>query len=126
MNARLFVGAVILATIASAAQQEDTSRLRYTPPETWQRTVSADDNLVSLAPPGGGASVTFTKSTEFPGTAEQWHNEMWNEMCKEMKPATKPVPAQQAAFNTRMCVLTLADGSHPWVCLYTLVKNGRG
>ena len=126
MNARLFVGAVFWASIASAAQQEDSSRLRYSPPDKWQRSVSAEENLVSLAPPGGGVSVTFTKSTQFPGTADQWLNEMWNEMFKDMQLATKPVPAQQGSFATRMGIFKQPDGTLPWVCLYTLVKNGRG
>jgi hypothetical protein len=117
--------AVAMAPIAYA-DQEQLSRLHYTSPEGWQHSVDGETKLGSLAPPGGGASVTFSPSTEFAGTAEQWQHEMWSGILGEMKLAGPSQPGVQAGFLTRMGVFNKADGTHPWVCLYTLVQDGRG
>jgi hypothetical protein len=125
MNARLMIGSVAIAAIVSAADVQP-SRLRYAPPTNWERSIDPDTQVVSLSPPARGASVTFAKSVEFPGTAEQWQEELWLELLKEMKLAVKPMPGVQAGFLTRMGVFIRPDGSHPWICQYSLVKDGRG
>jgi hypothetical protein len=125
MNRRILAGAVALSAIGSAAVEEN-SRLRYTPPPDWERSIDSDTQLVPLSTPGRGASVTFTKSVEFPGTAEQWQEEIWKELQNEMKLLTPPVPGMQGGFRTRMVVGALPSGAHAWICQYTLVKNGRG
>ena len=43
-----------------------------------------------------------------------------------MKLAGPSQPGVQGGFLTRMGVFNKADGTHPWVCLYTLVQDGRG
>ena len=128
MIPRLLIVTVSLAAICSApgAQQESTSSLRYTLPEKWERVVDTDSGLVSLMAPGGGASVTFSKSTEFPGTAAQWMSEMWSELQKELKPITPAVPGKTGGFLSNMAVVSQADGAHAWICQYTLVKDGWG
>jgi len=120
--------AVMLAGLPIATRaQEQPSRLRYTAPPGWQQQRDPDTQLVSLIAPGGGASITFASSSEYPGTTEQFHAAFLMNLMEDM-PLASPqvVPGEQGAFKTSMGVFTTPDGQHPWVCVYTLVNQGRG
>jgi hypothetical protein len=121
--AQLMVKASVLVSMGA---QDSTSGLRFAPPVGWERSVDASTKFTSITPPGGGASVTFTASAEFAGTAEEWQNELWNGLLGTMQPATQAVPGTQGKFLTRMAVFMRPDGSRPWICLYSLVKDRRG
>jgi hypothetical protein len=43
-----------------------------------------------------------------------------------MSLATQPVPGEQGEFLTRMAVFVRPDGSKPWICLYSMVKDRHG
>ena len=111
-----------LALVNTAAAQEESSRLRYTLPDGW--TPSIDGR--TLMPPGGNAAVTFAPSTPFTGTAEQWIEESWNSIARELKVLSGPAPGTQGAFLSRIGLFQKADGTNFWLCLNTLLKNGRG
>lgn len=111
-----------LALVNTAAAQEEPSRLRYALPAGW--TPSIDGR--TLMPPGGNAAVTFAPSTPFTGTAEQWIEEAWNSIARDLKVVSGPAPGTQGAFLSRIGLFQKADGTDVWVCLNTLVKNGRG
>ena len=111
-----------LALLNTAAAQEESSRLRYVLPEGW--TPSIDGR--TLMPPGGNAAVTFAPSTPFTGTAEQWIEEAWNSIARDLKILSGPAPGTQGAFLTRIGLFQQADGTNFWLCLNTRVLNGRG
>ena len=111
-----------LALVTTAAAQEQPSRLRYALPEGW--TPSIDGR--TLLPPGGNAAVTFVPSTPFTGTAEQWITESWDGIARELHVLSGPAPATQGAFLARIGLFQKHDGSSFWLCLNTLVKDGRG
>ena len=106
--------------------EEESSRLRYTTPEKWQRAITNNKQLVSLTLPGGKATVTFAASAEFTGTAEEWRDGVWRDMAQVMKPAKAPVNGVRGQFLTRTSAFHNPDGSTPWVCLYSLVKDKHG
>lgn len=111
-----------LALVNTATGQEEPSRLRYTLPEGW--TPALDGR--TLMPPGGNAAVTFAPSTPFTGTAEQWIEEAWNSIARDLKVVSGPAPGTQGAFLSRIGLFQNADGTDVWLCLNTLVNNGRG
>jgi hypothetical protein len=111
-----------LALVTTATAQEEPSRLRYALPDGW--TPSIDGR--TLMPPGGNAAVTFAPSTPFTGTAEQWIEDAWNSIARELKILSGPAPGTQGAFLTRIGLFQQADGTNVWLCLNTLVKEGRG
>lgn len=111
-----------LAVMSAATAQDEPSRLRYTVPEGW--TPSIDGR--TFLPPGGDAAVTFAPSTPFAGTAEQWIGESWESIAREMEVLSGPAPGTQAAFLSRIGLFRQADGNEVWVCLNTLVSDGRG
>lgn len=125
MKARLLVTLAALALLARA-EQASPSRLVFTPPEGWRRSVDAESHLTSYAPPGGGASVTFLTSADFSGSAEEWQRTMWSQVLGEMSLAGPSTPGMQGKFLTRMGVFAKNDGTHPWICLFTAVLKGRG
>lgn len=124
MNIRLLIAALLLGSVASAAQLP--SRLQYVPPEKWARSVQPNSPIVSFVAPAGDASVTFAASVEFSGTAQEWQNRIWNELLTAMKPVSQVLPGEQGKFMTRTAAFNHPDGSKPWVGLYTLVHDGRG
>jgi hypothetical protein len=127
MHARsLTFFALVVSSSLVAADQAPLSRLRYTPPEQWQRSIDGDTRLASLTPPGGGAAVTFAESEEFQGSAQAWQEKLWTQFLEEMKPATQALDGKQGEFFTRMAAFQRKGGSPLWVCLYSLVKDGRG
>jgi hypothetical protein len=77
-------------------------------------------------PPGGNVAVTFAPSTPFTGTAEQWMVEAWNGIARDLKLVSGPAPGTQGAWLSRIGLFQQADGTEFWVCLNTLVKDGRG
>jgi hypothetical protein len=111
-----------LALVTTAGAQEMPSRLRYSTPDGW--TPSIDGR--TLMPPGGNAAVTFAPSEPFTGTAEEWRAEAWSSIARELKLLSGPAPGTQGAFLTQIGLFQRADGSQVWVCLNTLVKDGRG
>lgn len=111
-----------LLAVTTATAQEEASRLRYALPEGWTPAIDGK----TLFPPGGNAAVTFAPSTPFAGTAEQWIDEAWNSIARELKVLSGPAPGTQGAFLSRIGLFQKADGTSVWVCLNTLVKNGRG
>lgn len=111
-----------LALVNSATAQEEPSRLRYTLPDGW--TPSIDGK--TLMPPGGNSAVTFGPSTPFPGTAEQWIEEAWSSIARDLKILSGPAPGTQGAFLTRIGLFQQANGAEVWLCLNTRVLNGRG
>lgn len=125
MKTCLLITAAVLASVASAAQ-ETVSRLDYTAPEKWGRSVNAGSQVISWIAPEKNASVTFTASREFAGVAEAWQLQLWSEILETMKPAGPLQSGKQGSFLTRTGVLNQPDGSKRWLCLYTLVQNGRG
>jgi hypothetical protein len=117
----------IFATAATtAAESAGPSRLQFTTPEQWMRSTNRDTQLVSLTPPGGEASVTFSASKEFGGTGEQWLHESWIEILKDMKLAGPSRAGREGEFLTRTGEFIRSDGSKPWLCLYALTQDGRG
>jgi hypothetical protein len=108
--------------MSTAFAQEEPSRVRYMLPAGW--TPSVDGR--TLMPPGGNAAVTFGPSTPFSGTAEQWIGEAWNSIARELRVLSGPAPGTQGAFLTRIGLFQKADGADVWLCLNTLVKDGRG
>jgi len=70
--------------------------------------------------------VTFASSTPFTGTAEQWIEEAWTSIARELKVLSGPAPGTQGAFLSRIGLFQKADGTNFWLCLNTLVKDGRG
>jgi hypothetical protein len=110
------------AAVTTAASQEEPSRLRYALPDGWTPAIDGR----TLMPPGGNAAVTFAPSTPFTGTAEQWIEEAWNGIARDLKILSGPAPGTQGAFLTRIGLFQQADGTHFWLCLSTLLKNGRG
>ena len=123
---RVLLAALLAGLPLAAGAQEQASRLRYTVPAGWQEAQDPATQLVSLAPPGGGASVTFAASAEFAGTGEQWHAAFWKQLVQSTPLVSQEVPGEQGAFQTSMGVFQAPDGSHPWICLYTLVDKGHG
>ena len=77
-------------------------------------------------PPGGNAAVTFTPSTPFAGTAEQWIEDSWNGIARDLKMLSGPAPGTQGPFLSRIGLFQKADGTNFWLCLNTLLKDGRG
>jgi hypothetical protein len=118
----LCVLGLVLAMSATSIAQEEPSRLRYETPQGWTPSI----DLRSLLLPGGGAGVTFLPSTAFAGEAEQWLAESWNGILRELKLLTSPQSGQQGEFLTRMGIFQQADGTMVWLCLYTLLEDGRG
>lgn len=113
---------LVMGIVNIAAAQEQPSHLRYAVPDGW--TPSLDGK--SLMPPGGNSAVTFAPSTPFDGTAEQWSVESWNNIAREMTVLSGPVPGTQGAFVSRIGYLQHPDGRQVWLCLNTLVEDGRG
>jgi hypothetical protein len=111
-----------LCLMVTASAQEHPSLLRYPLPEGW--TPSIDGR--TLMPPGGNAVVTFGPSTPFTGTAEQWIEASWNDIARELKVVSGPAPGTQGTFLSRIGLFRHADGRDVWLCLNTLVKEGRG
>jgi hypothetical protein len=132
IDARLHRGAIgkfilrsillALTAMTTATAHEEPSRLRYTVPEGWTPSIDG----ISLLPPGGNAVVTFTPSTPFAGTAEQWSEEAWSSIARELKVLSGPAPGTQGPFLSRIGLFQKADGSTFWLCLNTLLKDGRG
>jgi hypothetical protein len=121
---KLIVGTLLfaLAAVTSATAQEEPSRLRYTRPDDW--TPSIDGK--SLMPPGGNAVVTLSPSTTFAGTAEQWSEEAWNSIARELKVVSGPAPGTQGRFLSQIGLFQHPNGSTVWLCLNTLMEGGRG
>ncbi len=119
-----FARSLLLAIgfLNTANAQEEASHLRFTLPDGW--TPSMDGK--TLFPPGGNAAVTLAPSTPFTGTAAQWIAEAWNSIARELKIMSGPAPGTQGAFLSRIGLFQKADGTHVWICLNTLVRNGRG
>jgi hypothetical protein len=113
---------LVMALVNTATAQEEPSRLRYTLPDGWTPAVDGR----TLMPPGGNAAVTFAPSAPFTGTAEQWIEEAWNSIARDLKILSGPAPGTQGAFLSRIGLFQQADGTNVWLCLNTLVKNGRG
>jgi hypothetical protein len=113
---------LVMALMSIATAQEQPSRLRYPLPAGW--TPSLDGR--SLTPPGGNVAVTFGPSTPFEGTGEQWIEASWNDIARELKVVSGPAPGTQGAFLSRIGLFKQADGTEIWLCLNTLVKDGRG
>jgi hypothetical protein len=111
-----------IAMTTAAAAQEEPSRLRFTLPAGW--TPSIDGK--TLWPPGGNVAVVLAPSTAFAGNAEQWATEAWNGAQRELKLVAGPVPGTQGGFLTRAGVFQQANGTNVWMCLNTLVRDGRG
>ena len=111
-----------LALVNTATAQEEPSRLRYTLPDGWTPAIDGR----TLMPPGGNAAVTFAPSTPFTGTAEQWIEEAWNSIARDLKILSGPAPGTQGAFLSRIGLFQHGDGTNVWLCLNTLVKEGRG
>jgi hypothetical protein len=120
----LIVCSLLLAFALSntATAQEESSHLRYALPDGWTPAIDGK----TLFPPGGNAAVTFAPSTPFTGTAEQWIDEAWNSIARELKVMSGPAPGTQGPFLSRIGLFQKADGTSFWLCLNTLVKNGRG
>jgi hypothetical protein len=51
---------------------------------------------------------------------------MWDSLLKDRKLAKPAESGKQGEFLCRTGAFTKPDGSQPWICLYTLVKNGHG
>ncbi len=68
----------------------------------------------------------FLPSKAFTGKAEQWLAESWNGILRELKLLTSPQSGQQGKFLTSMGIFQQADGTKVWLCLYTLLEDGRG
>jgi len=120
-----FIARSLLLAIAfmnTANAQEEASHLRFTLPNGWTRSIDGK----TLFPPGGNAAVTFAPSTHFTGTAAQWIEEAWNSIARELKVMSGPAPGTQGSFLSRIGLFQKADGTHVWICLNTLVKDGRG
>jgi hypothetical protein len=111
-----------LSLVTTAAAQEEASRLRYTLPDDWTPAIDGR----TLMPPGGNAAVTFAPSTPFTGTAEQWIEEAWNGIARDLKILSGPAPGTQGAFLSGIGLFQQADGTNVWFCLNTRVLNGRG
>lgn len=105
-----------------ASAQEEASHLRYALPEGW--TPSIDGK--TLFPPGGNATVVLGPSTPFAGTGEQWIEDTWNSIARELKVLSGPAPGTQARFLSRIGLFQKPDGGTLWLCLNTLVQDGRG
>jgi hypothetical protein len=111
-----------LVFVTAAMAEEAPSRLNHPVPDGW--TLSVDGK--TLLPPGGNAAVIFAPSAPFTGTAEQWIAESWEGIARELKLLSGPAPGTQGAFLSRMGLFQHADGRQVWVCLNTLVRDGRG
>jgi len=111
-----------LLAMTTATAQEEPSHLRFTLPTGW--TPSIDGK--TLFPPGGNAAVSLAPSTPFTGTAEQWIDEAWNSIARELKVLSGPAPGTQGAFLSRIGLVQKPDGTTVWVCLNTRVSDGRG
>lgn len=77
-------------------------------------------------PPGGNAAVTFAPSTPFAGTAEKWSVEAWKSIARELKVVSGPAPGTQGRFLSQIGLFQHTNGSTVWLCLNTLVNDGRG
>jgi len=121
MHATLLTFLLVVGT-ACAVAQDGATRLRYVVPDGW--TPGIDGR--TLLPPGGNAAVTFLPSIAFAGSAEQWMNESWNRVSREAKLLSGPAPGMQGAFLTRIGLFQQNDGTRAWLCLNTLVQDGRG
>jgi hypothetical protein len=119
------IAASLLAAFAfmnTATAQEVPSRLRYTLPDGW--TPSIDGK--TLFPPGGNSAVTFAPSTPFAGPAEEWIEEAWTSIAREVHVLSGPAPGNHGSFLTRIGLLQKTDGTTFWLCLNTVVNNRRG
>jgi hypothetical protein len=113
---------ILIMTTTASAQEEEPSHLRYTVPKGW--THAGDGK--TLIPPGKNVAVTFGASTPFAGTAEEWIEQYWTALTLELKTLSGPPAAPNGQFLARIGAFQQADGSQAWLCLNTLVKNGRG
>ncbi len=122
LSLRILLLLLALSAVNTATAQEESSRLRYVLPDGWTPAIDGR----TLFPPGGDAAVTFAPSAPFTGTAKQWMEEAWTSIARELKVLSGPAPGTQGEFLTRIGLLQKADGANIWLCLNTLVKNGRG
>jgi hypothetical protein len=125
MRLCFLVAFVVLLSVAFA-DQERTSRLSYVRPDGWSHSSSDQSGLGSITASNGGVAVTFIASTKFSGSAEQWQHDKWSGILERMRLAGPSQAGLQGQFLTRTGIFNQPDGSHPWVCLYTLVNEGRG
>lgn len=119
---------VIIISLAARghAGDREPSHLRYTPPEGWRRAFDPATLLTTLTAPDGMASAIFAVSEDFTGTAQEWQEHLWSGLLEHLKLATPAVSGVQGKFLTRMGMFNLPNGTQPRVCLFSLVKNGRG
>lgn len=113
---------VLVMSLPSSFAQEEPSRLRCAVPEGWTR--SADGK--TLTPPGQNVAVVFGPSTPFAGTAEEWIEQYWTGLGTRLEFASEPASATHGLFAVRIAMFQEAGGSPAWLCLHTLVKDGRG
>jgi hypothetical protein len=125
MIARALIVTLAVAT-AALAQSAGPSRLQFTTPERWTRSLDQETKLASLHPPGSHAVVTFSESVETKGSAENWLATVWSEMLKQMRPVGESSGGREGEFVKRASECVKSDGSKPWLCVYALVQDGRG
>lgn len=123
LRCALLAFSFVLVMTASAAAQEEPSRLRYTVPKDW---TPIGDNR-TFVPPSQQVAVTFAPSEPFTGNAEAWAKEAWDSVAREFQLVSGPVRGTQGPFLTRFGVVRQpADGSTVCLLLHTLVRDGRG
>lgn len=102
------------------------TQIRFPTPAQWSVSVDPQSQAPMLLAPNGSAALTFIASTPFTGTAQEWQNDRWSRLTAEVKPTKAPLEGTMGIFRTRTAILERADGTRPWICLYTTVANGRG
>jgi len=125
MLARVLAFVLITASLAGAAEPESASDLRYIRPDGWARTDKDALHLVILSP-DAHSSATFIAGQDFSGTPETWHDQLWKELTSDLTPRASATPGKRGDFQTTWAAFNKADGTQSWICLYTLVKSGRG
>ncbi len=121
-----WLNAIVPALLAATAMATPASRLQFTAPPGWTTVEDPTSHVVTATLPGAKAAATFAASREFSGNPEQWHHQMWTEVLQTFRLAGPSQAGVLGPFLTRMGIIQSPDGSHPWICLYSLVNGGRG
>ena len=126
MNARSLIALPALAASVLAAAPETASDLAFTRPAGWGRSVDVRSHLVILTPPARHASAAFMDGQDFGGTADAWHRGIWDRLTRNLKPRGAVTDGRRGDFQTTWAAFDKPDGAQTWVCLYTVVRDGRG
>jgi hypothetical protein len=69
--------------------------------------------------------INVLSAIDFKGTAAEWHEWIWQDLCRSLKEAPTRSTGTAGPFSTSSTVVD-KDGGKRWVSFYTAVADGRG